>query len=238
MVTEDAFQAALDAEPDNQALRLVFADWLEERGDPRAAGYRWLGERGLYPYDWSQDLDVHGYTSFDWYVEGGEANWDVPAHCTLSREWLDLFPQPHTLLHWAAFDNRREAEEAVCRVLAKLSGMTLDDVTWDMTPLESDVPVEGNFDSGDPKADRRTEQWIARQLAGGNPWAWCTARVVGRYAGLEAMSFLGCCSYRSEREFRKGAYCEDMRQDVFEQLRAQADAILRPTAPAQLLSSA
>jgi uncharacterized protein (TIGR02996 family) len=237
VVTEDAFQAALDERPDDAALRLVFADWLEEHGDTdRAAGYRWLGGQGLYPYDWSG----HGGAAdtFDWYVEGGEAYWGVPAHCTLPAAWLDLLPQQSPPIHWVERETRREAEEAVCLVLAKLARMTLDDVTWDVTPLESDVPVEGNFDSGDPKADRRTEQWIARQLAGGNPWAWCMARVVGRYAGLEAMSFLGCCSYRSEREFRKGAYCEDMRQDVFEQLRAQADAILRPTAPAQLLSSA
>jgi uncharacterized protein (TIGR02996 family) len=31
---------ALDANPEDNSLRLVFADWLEERGDPRAAGLR------------------------------------------------------------------------------------------------------------------------------------------------------------------------------------------------------
>src|SRR5689334_8647213 len=35
---EAAFQAALD--PDDWTARLVFADWLEERGDPRAEGHR------------------------------------------------------------------------------------------------------------------------------------------------------------------------------------------------------
>jgi uncharacterized protein (TIGR02996 family) len=36
MDQEEAFLAAVLAEPDNDAVRLVYADWLEERGDPRA----------------------------------------------------------------------------------------------------------------------------------------------------------------------------------------------------------
>src|ERR1700731_920780 len=32
---EATFLQALNEKPDNAALRLVFADWLEERGDPR-----------------------------------------------------------------------------------------------------------------------------------------------------------------------------------------------------------
>jgi uncharacterized protein (TIGR02996 family) len=43
VTTEDDFQKALDKRPDDWQTRLVFADFLEERGDPRAAGYRILG---------------------------------------------------------------------------------------------------------------------------------------------------------------------------------------------------
>lgn len=43
MWTEDDFQRRLDECPDDHTCRLVFADWLEERGDPRAEGYRALG---------------------------------------------------------------------------------------------------------------------------------------------------------------------------------------------------
>src|SRR5215510_9578888 len=43
MTTEDDFQAALDKNPEDWQTRLVFADWLEERGDVRAEGYRALG---------------------------------------------------------------------------------------------------------------------------------------------------------------------------------------------------
>ena len=43
MTTEDDFQAALDTNPGDWQTRLVFADWLQERDDPRAEGYRALG---------------------------------------------------------------------------------------------------------------------------------------------------------------------------------------------------
>ncbi len=45
----DAFQAHLDAHPDDHTARLVFADWLQDRDDPRAEGYRALGRNGLHP---------------------------------------------------------------------------------------------------------------------------------------------------------------------------------------------
>src|SRR5262249_38868583 len=32
---EDPFLAAIRANPDDNAVRLVYADWLQERGDPR-----------------------------------------------------------------------------------------------------------------------------------------------------------------------------------------------------------
>jgi uncharacterized protein (TIGR02996 family) len=49
MTTEDDFHRALDANPSDWQTRLVFADWLQERGDPRAEGYRALGVLRLTP---------------------------------------------------------------------------------------------------------------------------------------------------------------------------------------------
>jgi uncharacterized protein (TIGR02996 family) len=43
VTTEEDFQAALDADPNDWQTRLVFADWLQDRGDERAEGYRALG---------------------------------------------------------------------------------------------------------------------------------------------------------------------------------------------------
>jgi uncharacterized protein (TIGR02996 family) len=48
MTTEDDFQRQLDACPDDAQMRLVFADWLQERGDERSEGYRALGANRLY----------------------------------------------------------------------------------------------------------------------------------------------------------------------------------------------
>lgn len=54
MHTEADFQHALDLDINNWQLRLVFADWLQEQGDRRAAGYRALGRLRLYPLNESR----------------------------------------------------------------------------------------------------------------------------------------------------------------------------------------
>lgn len=46
---EGAFQDHLDAHPDDWFARTVFADWLDENGDPRAEGYRAMGLWRLVP---------------------------------------------------------------------------------------------------------------------------------------------------------------------------------------------
>src|SRR5204863_136709 len=59
VTTEDDFQNALDADPADWQTRLVFADWLQERGDVRAEGYRALGRTRFYPYVHNPKPDVH-----------------------------------------------------------------------------------------------------------------------------------------------------------------------------------
>lgn len=117
MVSEDNFQAALDADPTNSSLRLVFADWLEERGDARAEGYRWLGRHGKWPYDWGRSTIVPGFETFDWYLEDGGATWDVPGHCRLPA-WFRSGIESR--LDWPAFASRREAEDASCAALSEI----------------------------------------------------------------------------------------------------------------------
>jgi uncharacterized protein (TIGR02996 family) len=60
MTTEDDFQAALDASPEDWQTRLVFADWLEERNDPRAAYFRLAGEKGWRP---SRESSAAGFSA-------------------------------------------------------------------------------------------------------------------------------------------------------------------------------
>ncbi len=63
-MTEEAFLRALLAVPHDDAARLVYADWLEEQGDPRAAALR---EAWDYPrlrfIDWAWVRD-----SLDYYL--------------------------------------------------------------------------------------------------------------------------------------------------------------------------
>jgi uncharacterized protein (TIGR02996 family) len=40
VTSEDDLPPALGADPDDRQTRLVFADWLEDRGDERGPGYR------------------------------------------------------------------------------------------------------------------------------------------------------------------------------------------------------
>jgi uncharacterized protein (TIGR02996 family) len=55
VTTEDYFQRMLDRNPEpgessHAQTRQVFADWLQDQGDPRADGYRLLGALGLAPF--------------------------------------------------------------------------------------------------------------------------------------------------------------------------------------------
>ena len=77
MTTEDAFQALLDAEPDNHTARLIFADWLDEQGDPRGPGYRALGANRRYACD--EEFIPCPYMS-----NRGKWCWSLPT------DWFDL----------------------------------------------------------------------------------------------------------------------------------------------------
>src|SRR5262245_42453878 len=49
MKHEDTFLQAVQAEPANEQVRLVYADWLEERGDGRAELIRVMEEMATHP---------------------------------------------------------------------------------------------------------------------------------------------------------------------------------------------
>lgn len=96
MTTEDDFQHALDANPADWQTRIVFADWLQERGDERAEGYRALGVLRLEPYMYTADslrLKIRYWWHWDvddeWYMlldlwRSGAIN-KFPS--VLSRSW-------------------------------------------------------------------------------------------------------------------------------------------------------
>ena len=105
MDTEDAFQGYLDAHPDDHLARLVFADWLEERGDPRAEGYRVIGQA-------MRDRKNTGITRRT-RQDIQEGRWTVGMP-TYSREGCGVWWQMGT------GDTRRAAEDAAALAFARL----------------------------------------------------------------------------------------------------------------------
>jgi uncharacterized protein (TIGR02996 family) len=115
MTTEDDFQRALDANPGDWQTRLVFADWLQERNDPRAEGYRALGRLQVWPYDYTT-RQLPGFKSrrkgWQWWADTNDPAGAVARH---------IVPKGVSeLLETHFHRTRRAAEDAVARAFAKL----------------------------------------------------------------------------------------------------------------------
>lgn len=95
----------------------------------------------------------------------------------------------------------------------------------------NDYAVEDDF------SDENARKWIATELAAGNQWAWCCARVTATYAGKTGLAVLGGCSYESRDSFECGELAtltEEALDDLWTQLtrdtpegRAKAMALAR-----------
>lgn len=75
MTSESDFQAKLDAEPGNHTVRLIFADWLQDRSDPRADGFRALGKNRLLPH-FSQSSGLWVFWNAGAYPNEVHLGWD------------------------------------------------------------------------------------------------------------------------------------------------------------------
>jgi uncharacterized protein (TIGR02996 family) len=116
MTTEDDFQKVLDDNPDDWQTRLVFADWLQERNDPRAEGYRALGLRMICPYRYTGNQDW----GYDDYTTIPSAAADV-----LPGDWFALLGYPPDATDWAcgvaAARSRSSLENAAAEAFSRLS---------------------------------------------------------------------------------------------------------------------
>jgi uncharacterized protein (TIGR02996 family) len=121
MTTEDDFAAALASSAEDHNMRLVFADWLQERGDPRAEGYRAMGElrvspchsgSGIFDDDARAKLRASGLYRDKWW-------WCAAPDEKLRPHFLPdgWFPAARVPL----FTTRREAEDAASLAFAKLA---------------------------------------------------------------------------------------------------------------------
>lgn len=90
-------------------------------------------------------------------------------------------------------------------------------ITLDCEP-EADIPYVGNCCAIGPKEDLETEEWIRKELASGNEWAWCTVRVSVTWGGYTEDTYLGGCSYKSRQDFIDSGELESMASECAYQL--------------------
>jgi uncharacterized protein (TIGR02996 family) len=123
VTTEDDFQKALDANPADWQTRLVFADFLQERGDPRAEGYRALGVLRLRPCH----LDAECFTPEHpaartpeflgkfWWCNADDARYE---RFRLPPDWYRGLKWPRS--SGRKYATRRDAEDAAALAFSKL----------------------------------------------------------------------------------------------------------------------
>jgi uncharacterized protein (TIGR02996 family) len=129
MTTEDDFQSAIDATPEDWQTRLVFADWLEERGDPRAEGCRALGRLAKRAMLCQMNSPVTGQPSGETLFIFGTPTVEIAsllkewADCILPIDWYKLLPRSLENIdfeYWKFWATRRKAEDDATVAFASL----------------------------------------------------------------------------------------------------------------------
>lgn len=111
MSDEEFFQTALDSDEEDHPARLLFADWLADRGDTRSAGPRWLVERRVVPQDY------RGSRTWDW---NDDAVFDRMTGA-LPHALFSALEGGHLAMseHYREYPTRRDAESALYDALAR-----------------------------------------------------------------------------------------------------------------------
>lgn len=123
MTTEDDFQSSLDRCPDDWQTRMILADFLEERGDVRAEGYRALGANRIAP--------VRGDRGNGWWVGNGanyilyeaqrRSGWWHYRGSLVADDWFAWIAHGELVLNvWRKFETRREADGAAALAFSQL----------------------------------------------------------------------------------------------------------------------
>jgi uncharacterized protein (TIGR02996 family) len=154
MTTEDDFQRALDEHPKDWQTRLVFADWLQDRDDPRAAGYRAMGElraaMSRYVPDWYTRADLH--EPYAWLV------WPRRSH-VLHAQWFDRIDSPLRSNHFfpdykntaTLYVSRAEVDDSVA-----LAFSAIPEAARDLMVSEMRAALHAFWNSVQSQPDRET----------------------------------------------------------------------------------
>jgi len=98
--------------------------------------------------------------------------------------------------------------------------ITCEEATIRVLAEPDPVPVEGNAcASGDDDFDREVEHNILCRLYQGDVWAWAAVTIVVAWGSFEDRTYLGCCSYADENDFKQpGGYFDDMVAEALDEL--------------------
>lgn len=139
MTTEDDFQAALDLNGADWQTRLVFADWLEERGDERADGYRAMGLHRVNPLLLRLSQATQKKEAEIVFLLGTDGN-DSPearaqwGKCMLPAVWFKKLPRRDqknardSNPWWRFFVSRRFADDTAALAFTKLAKVRRDEL--------------------------------------------------------------------------------------------------------------
>lgn len=116
---EMAFWQHLEEHPDDTLARLVFADWLQDRGDERADGMRALVV-GEYRPDCHKGEWFYGRWS-NVNREGWKVSFRQAYHCLLPDDWWGALRDTCSdTMWWKFWYTRQDAEHAACVAFARL----------------------------------------------------------------------------------------------------------------------
>lgn len=115
--TQEELLIGIEIETDDNVRfqrMLIYADYLEEQGDPTSVGWRWITDNRFMPYNnYGPTYDVWTFTGEDWRPEPdrGDVPNEVWKHVNL-REWGSACKEA---------DSRISAEIAVAKAVLETS---------------------------------------------------------------------------------------------------------------------
>jgi uncharacterized protein (TIGR02996 family) len=135
MTTEEDFQNHLDAHPNDHTARMVFADFLDDAGDPRAAGYRALGKLGRVPGTREHLPGQFLWCRFNFRTNPGWTQMSMGEH--LPYDWYSHLPPPTNQgVQITQHPSRREAEDAAAHAFSKLPPERQSELLGHTTPQQ------------------------------------------------------------------------------------------------------
>lgn len=93
-------------------------------------------------------------------------------------------------------------------------------VNYSIECLPEDEGPEGHFGYATEEENQEAIRYVYK-LADQTPWGWCRVKVTAERNGVEGHDYLGGCSYRSEKDFKRGGYWMDMKREALRDLESK-----------------